>query len=278
MQKLPTTVLDKAFVASLLRPREPGSHKGDHGHALLVAGSRGKMGAAILASRACLRTGVGLLTVSVPEEERSIIQTAVPEAMVNIRAQDQPMEQYNAIGIGPALGLDEQSERLLDTVLRKYHQPLVLDADALTLVAKHPDTISKLPSHTILTPHAGEFDRLFGPHANEAARQQKAIHVSSTSSSIIVLKGHRTQISTNGVSYTNTTGNAGLAKGGSGDVLTGMILALLAQGYSPVNAACLGVYLHGLAADIAVLHESEESLLASDVIGCIGKAFRSLLH
>lgn len=272
---MPTTILNKEFIATLIKRRDPHSHKGDHGHALLIAGNTGRMGAAVLAARACLRTGVGLLTVNVPKEERLILQTAVPEAMLTMRSQE-AMKKYNAVGIGPALGIEHDSRLLLQSILSGSPTPLVVDADALTLLANGDGTMANIPCGTIITPHVGEFDRLFGVCANADVRSGKALEMAATHSCIIVLKGSATLIATNGHSYTNTTGNAGLAKGGSGDVLTGMILALLAQGYPSLDAACIGVYLHGLAADIAVKEESMESLLATDVIAGIGKAFNFL--
>jgi NAD(P)H-hydrate epimerase len=271
---IPGVILNKASIASLIRPRDPASHKGSHGHALLVAGNKGRMGAAVLSARACLRTGAGLVTVNVPEAERGIIQTALPEAMLMIREDGGDINQFSAIGIGPALGLQDESWKLIENIFDIYAKPVLLDADALTLLSLHKSYWPVIPPGSILTPHPGEFDRLFGQSDTHEERIKKALELSGEHQWVIVLKNNRTIIAVDGNAYTNTTGNSGLAKGGSGDVLSGMILSLLAQGYAPSTAAQIGVYLHGLSADIAVKNQSLESLLASDVIECIGKAFR----
>ncbi|RYY50195.1 MAG: NAD(P)H-hydrate dehydratase [Chitinophagaceae bacterium] len=276
MEDFHKILLDKTFVSSLFRPRQPQSHKGDHGHALLVAGSKGRMGAAVIAAKACLRAGAGLLTVDVPEAERFILQTSLPEAMLTMRAIAVDPSKYTAMGIGPAFGLEEESLKLLTTALSNHPNRLLLDADALSLLAGAKDLWPLLPKETIITPHPGEFDRLFGKHENTAAREATALKLSRSLPWVIVLKGHHTMICSNGHAYVNNTGNAGLAKGGSGDALTGMILALLAQGYEPLHAAILAVYLHGLAADITLSKQSVESMLITDVIEDIGKAFKEL--
>lgn len=276
MALLPTTILDKDYIAALVRPRDPKSHKGTHGHALIIAGNTGRMGAAVLSARACLRTGAGLLTVCVPADERSILQVAVPEAMLTFREQNKSIENYSAIGIGPALGLTKEDGELLLNTFAANETPLVLDADALTLLSRAKENLSLVPAGAIFTPHPKEFDRLFGESPDEDSRRDKAVALSASHPWIIVLKGHRTIVAASGNTYTNTTGNAGLAKAGSGDVLTGMITALLAQGNSGVSAACAGVFLHGLAADIALKKQSPESMLASDVIENIGYAFGQL--
>jgi NAD(P)H-hydrate epimerase len=258
-------------------PRDPESHKGHHGHALLLAGNKGRMGAALLAARACLRTGVGLLTVNVPEAERPIMQTALPEAMLMMREDGGDITKFGSIGIGPGLGLEAQHLQILENILDIYQKPIVIDADAITLLSEHKSYWKVIPPGSILTPHPAEFDRMFGPSEDNAQRVEKALSVSLEYPWIIVLKNHRTVVAENGNMYTNTTGNAGLAKGGSGDVLTGMILSFLAQHYEPLHAACAAVYLHGLAADIAINDQPMESLLASDVIEHIGKAFLQVL-
>lgn len=267
------TILDKPLIASLIKPRDPASHKGTHGHALLIAGNKGKMGAAVIAASACLRTGAGLLTVNVPEEERGILQTAVPEAMLMMREEGGELASFSAIGIGPAIGTQETSVQLLENLLENYHRPVLLDADALTILAANKSMWGMIPPDSIITPHPGEFDRVFGKHNSIEERQEKALELSLLYPWVIVLKGQHTQVAYKGKAYINSTGNAGLAKGGSGDALTGMILSLLAQHYTALDAARIGVYLHGLAADIALEKQSPESLIISDVIRCIGKAF-----
>lgn len=270
-------ILEKSFVAPLIKKRDPASHKGDHGHALLIAGNKGRMGAAVIAATACLRSGVGLLTVNVPEEERGILQTAIPEAMLMMREEGGELAAFDAIGIGPAIGLESPAVSLLENLLENFRRPLVLDADALSMLALHKSMWGMVPADSILTPHPGEFDRLFGKHSNTEERQQKAIELSLLYPWVIILKGHQTQIAYRGKAYINTTGNAGLAKGGSGDALTGIILSLLAQGYASLHAAITGVYLHGLAADIALSKgQSVESLLVTDIIACIGAGFNNL--
>lgn len=268
-------VLHKERIATLIKPRDPSSHKGSHGHALLVAGNKGRMGAAVLSARACLRTGVGLLTVNVPEAERFILQTALPEAMLMMREKGGVINHFSAVGIGPALGLQHESMELIENIFDNYSRPVLLDADALTLLSDNKSYWPLIPAGSILTPHPAEFDRLFGQSENHEIRITKARDLSKQYPWIIVLKNYRTIITHEGEAYINTTGNSGLAKGGSGDVLSGMILSLLAQGYDSSTAAQIAVYLHGLSADIAVKEQSLESLLATDVIESIGKAFKS---
>jgi NAD(P)H-hydrate epimerase len=266
------------LIKTLIKPRSPASHKGDHGHALLVAGSEGKMGAAVIAARACLRAGAGLLTVCVPQRERQIIQLAIPEAMVLSGETDAiDWNLYSAIGIGPGLGTKEGSKQVLVHVLNKAGGPVVLDADALNIIAADNSLFAHIPNGSVLTPHPKEFDRLFGVHKNGEERMTTAIERARTHSIIIVLKGQGTVVTSGGEAFINTTGNAGLAKGGSGDALTGIITAFAAGGYTPFDAARLGVYIHGLAADKALQKQSLESMLITDVIECLGEAFKETL-
>lgn len=271
--QFPVTILDKPFITPLLKKRAPGSHKGDHGHALLLAGEKGKMGAAVIAATACLRAGAGLVTVNIPADERYIVQTAIPEAMLMMREDGGDIAVYDAIGMGPAIGTGHSAVTLLTNLLEQVRQPLVLDADALTILSQHKDLWGMLPAGAVLTPHPGEFDRLFGKHDSVEERKAKALELSLSYEWVIVLKGQHTLVCYKGQAYENTTGNAGLAKGGSGDALTGIILSLLAQGYEALHAAIVGVYLHGLAADFALQGQSPESLLITDIFSCIGKAF-----
>lgn len=263
-------------ISKLLKKRLPNSHKGDFGHALLIAGSKQKMGAAIIASRACLRNGVGLLTVSIPKEERSSMYGSIPEAMLHFREEQIDFLKFNSLAVGPGLELDDGSQKLVYSVLLKANYPIVIDADALNILAKNQEWFIQLPKNSILTPHPKEFDRLFGNHNSEEERRNTAIAKAKEFKCIIVLKGHKTFI-TNGItSFINTTGNAGLAKGGSGDALTGIVLAFLAQGYEPINAAKLAVFMHGLSADITLQTQSEESMLITDVIENLGLAFQEI--
>lgn len=269
--------LSKNDISSLLKPREAASSKRDHGHALLIAGQKGTMGAAVIAAKASIRSGVGLLTVSVPAEERSIVQSAIPEAMLLLREDNHiPFDHYSAIGVGPGFGIGNTSVDLLTDVLKHATCQLVLDADALTILSANEKLFDYLPAATIITPHHVEFDRLFGVHQTTEERIQTAIHKTREYNIIVVLKSHHTAIITPDEVFYNSTGNAGLAKGGSGDALTGLITALLAQHYIPLDAAKLGVYLHGLAADITLHEQSMESMIISDVIDNLGKAFNSL--
>ncbi len=267
-------LIQRKTVHALLRPREASTHKGDYGHALLIAGSLGYMGAACIAAMACLRSGVGLLTLNVPKEERLIIQIKVAEAMVAARsAVVANLNTYDAIGMGPGIGTAPASHKLLQYVLKHVQKPLLLDADALNLMASDKKLLKQLPIDCVLTPHPKEFDRLFGTHESVEQRMKAAIEMAKKYRCVIVLKGHRTLVTYEGMAFVNTTGNAGLAKAGSGDCLSGMITALLAQGYAPHAAACIAVYLHGLAADITLKEQSMESMLISDVIAHLGKAF-----
>jgi len=269
--------IDLDLIKHVFVPRSKQSHKGSHGHSLLVAGSKGKMGAAVIAAMACLRSGTGLLTVCCPEEERTVLQITVPEAMVISRDSIIELSKYSAIGLGPAIGLDDDAHLLLKKIIDKPTGiKLVLDADSLTILAQQKELWKNVPEGTIITPHTGEFDRMFGVHASAEGRIETSKKISKQYGWIVILKGFETMIIKQDEIFKNTTGNPGLAKGGSGDALTGIITAFLAQGYSPLNSAQLSVYLHGLAADIALASESYESLLISDVINCLGAAFRSI--
>ena len=270
------TVLDLHSIQKLFKKRLPHSHKGNHGHALIIAGSKSKMGAAIICAKACLRAGAGLVTVNIPKKERTAVFTSVPEAMIEFREDRNNREKYNTVAIGPGIGNDESAKNLLKLVFSNFDLPAVFDADALNILAKNQQDLLKLPQKSILTPHVKEFDRLFGNHNSESERRQTATTKAKELQLIIVLKGHKTFITNGEESFENTTGNSGLAKGGSGDALTGIIIAFLAQGYEPINAAILGVYIHGLAADITLETQSEESMLISDVIENLGNAFKKI--
>lgn len=269
--------ISKQFIRSLIQPRDKASHKGTYGHALLIAGNTGKMGAAVIATQACLRSGVGLVTVNIPEKETFILQATVPEAMVIAREQkNNDVTSFSAIGIGPGIGTDRPILKLVTDSLNSK-LPLVMDADALNVISLHKTLLNKIPEHTILTPHPKEFDRLFGIHKNNALRMLTATKKAKEYNIIIVLKSHETLVTSGIKTFINKTGNAGLAKGGSGDALTGMITAFLAQGYTPLDAALIGVYMHGLAADLTLQDQSMESMLITDVIKNLGKAFRHIL-
>ncbi len=267
--------IDLNCIKNTYKKRPCDSHKGTHGHALLIAGSTNKMGAAIIASKACLRSGVGLLTVAFYPDSKNVLFNSVPEAMYANTCVMNDLSPYNAIGIGPGIGVDEIS---LQYIYELYENkiPVVFDADALNLISKYKIDWKNFNFPFVLTPHPKEFDRLFGEHDSESERRITAIQKSKELNCVIVLKGHKTFITDGIQTFENTTGNSGLAKGGSGDALTGMITSFLAQGYTTLEAAKLGVYLHGLAADITLQTQSEESMLITDVIENIGLAFKSL--
>lgn len=272
-------------VAAWLRPRRKFDHKGHWGHALLLAGSRGMMGAAVLATRGALRSGVGLVTCRVPACGYEIMQASAPEAMVQtddredylVSLPDQ-LERFTAIGVGPGLGQQPLTRSLLEHLLEKARCPLVLDADALNLLATAPHLMDHLPPNTILTPHPGEFRRLFGETSNDFECLARQREIARDKSIYILLKGAHTAIATpEGKVWFNTSGNPGMACGGSGDVLTGIIASLCAQGYSPEQAACLGAWLHGAAGDAArAAHKSNEAMTAGDIAACLGEAFQQL--
>ena len=239
------------------------------------AGSENKMGAAIIASKACLRSGVGLLTVAFSPENKNVLFNFIPEAMYENTCVMNDLSLYNAIGIGPGIGVDEISLQYIYE-LYKNKLPVVFDADALNLIAKYKIDWKNFNFPFVLTPHPKEFDRLFSEHNSEYERRITAIQKAKELNCIIVLKRHKTFITDGIQTFENTTGNSGLAKGGSGDALTGMITSFLAQGYKPIHASILGVYLHGLAADITLQSQSEESMLITDVIENIRLAFKHL--
>lgn len=271
-------------VRRILRARSKFDHKGTFGHALIIAGSRGKVGAAVLAARSALRAGVGLLSVRVPDCGYSILQTAVPEAMVDvdgdpdvISAAPADTSRYNAIGIGPGLGQDLRTAKALAETLSNFGKPVVLDADALNIIANDASLRALIAPGSILTPHPKEFQRLAGEWENDFQRLDKLRKLAVSFKSVIVLKGAHTAISNErGEVFFNSTGNPGMATGGTGDVLTGVITGLLAQNYTPCEAAVLGVYMHGLAGDLAAFEGGMAPLIASDLIAYMPEAYRKI--
>ena len=279
---------DETAMRGVRRPRDPASHKGNYGKALIIAGSYGKMGAAVLGARAAKHGGVGLLTMHVPECGYTVLQTAVPEAMVMVdrnphhfsQLEADVLDQYDTLGIGPGLGTDEATLAALRQVLpaaRERGLSLVMDADALNLCGQHRELLQQLPERTILTPHPKEFERLTEPARDDFHRLQLLRSFCQTYQVHVVLKGGHTAVGTpDGDIHFNSTGNPGMATGGSGDVLTGLLTALVAQPYTPLEAARLGVYLHGLAGDLAAAQMGQEALTASDLITRFGQAFQQL--
>ena len=274
-------MLEIEEIRSLIKPRQQFAHKGNFGHALLIAGSKGMAGASVLAARACLRSGVGLLTVHAPLCNNDILQTSAPEAMVETDVSETcfavptDTDDYQAVGIGPGLGRSEETEAALIEQLEHCQTPTVLDADALNILANHRHTLTHLPKGSILTPHPKELERLVGKCQDSYERLMKACELAHTAKVHIILKGAYSAIITpEGKCYFNQTGNPGMATGGSGDVLTGVILALLAQGYPAEDAAKIGTYIHGLAGDIAQKKQGMIGLIASDIVTCLPTAWR----
>ncbi|MFA9189689.1 NAD(P)H-hydrate dehydratase [Flavobacterium sp. FBOR7N2.3] len=274
--------IDKNEILKYYKPMAVDTHKGIQGHALIIGGSYGKIGAVCLSSKAALKTGCGLVTAFVPKCGYEIVQTFIPEVMVltdvkkkyisNISFEFQP----NAIGIGPGIGQHEATQKTFLKFLKTNTIPLVIDADGLNILSQNKSWFLLFPSRTILTPHPKELERLIGEWTSEEEKFEKTISFSLQYNVIIVMKGAPTHVIDGETIYKNRTGNPALATAGSGDVLKGIITSLLAQGYEPLQAAILGVYLHGLTADIALPKTGFQSFIASDVIDNLGAAFLSL--
>ena len=275
-------LIDIGLIKTIYKPRSKFAHKGTYGHAALICGSAGMMGAAVLSSLACLRSGVGKLTIYIPKCGYDILLTSVPEAMSFTAGEDHllaapDIEKYTTVGIGPGIGMYASHKKLLTAVFEKVNSPMVIDADALNIIAQNKELLNIIPPLSILTPHPKEFERLFGKTENDFERLELCKQTSAAHNIYIVLKGHNSFISTpDGKHFFNSTGNAGMATGGSGDVLTGIITGLLAQGYSSLDASLLGVYLHGLAGDIAAQKFSEEAMLSGDITNYLGEAFKQV--
>jgi len=274
---------DKAYVKSLLRKRDKFDHKGNYGHALLAAGSSGKMGAVVLAARSALRTGAGLVTCHVPGGGNEIVQTAVPEAMTIADRNENSISEidlsfkYDSIAIGPGIGTGSETRNAMNKLIKNSKLPLVIDADGLNILGINRDWIEMIPASSILTPHPKEFARIAGESENSFDRLTRQIEFSVKYNCIVVLKGAFTSVSLpDGRISFNSTGNPGMATAGSGDVLTGIILGLLCQGYEPEAAAITGVYLHGLAGDIAANEKCQESVIASDITEQLFAAYTKL--
>lgn len=273
------STIDSNYTDSIHRYRKKFSNKGDYGSACLIAGSYGMMGAAVLSAHGCLRSGVGKLTCFICEKGYDIMQIKTPEALCKVFGVDHvenigEVKDYNVVGVGPGLGPFESHVKLLEKLFRSKMQ-LVLDADALNTISNHKELLNSIPENTIITPHPKEFERLFGKTAGEMEAQNLALEKAYEYGIYIILKGRYTFIATpSNAAYYNETGNAGMATAGSGDVLTGIITGLLAQGYEPEDACKFGVYLHGLAGDLAAEDISQEALIASDIYKYLGKAFQ----
>jgi NAD(P)H-hydrate epimerase len=278
-------LLTHNMARTILRRREKFSHKGTFGRALIISGSHGKMGAAVLCGRAAMRSGLGLLTMCVPASGYDIIQTCLPESMAITDESDEyittspELDGTDAMGIGPGLGMAQETLYALIESLRNYDKPTVLDADALNLMASHHELKEVLPRFSVLTPHPKEFERLVGSWENDFERLEKQGQLAKDLHCIIVLKGAHTSVALpDGNIYFNISGNPGMATAGSGDVLTGIITGLMAQQYDPEDAALLGVYVHGLAGDIAAEEFTEISMIAGDIVTCLPRAFAEILE
>jgi hydroxyethylthiazole kinase-like uncharacterized protein yjeF len=270
-------------VVKLIKVRERFSHKGSYGHALLIAGSYGMIGAAVLSTRAALRGGAGLVTTHIPGMGVNIMQCAVPESLLSIDKSDTyftmypELAKFNALAIGPGLGTNSGSKKIFEILISEIKVPLIIDADALNILSQISNWRELLPENCILTPHPKEFERLFGKFSDSYTRLTAQINFSLKNKCTVVLKGAYTCITTpEGNVWFNSTGNPGMATGGSGDVLTGLILGLLAQGYNTTEAAITGVFVHGMAGDIATQTLGQNALIASDITDNIGAVFNVL--
>lgn len=278
-------VITTKAASKILKKPSLHTHKGDNGRALLIVGSKEMSGAAVLATKACLKSGIGIAHVAVPESIRTVLQISCPEAIVHTYHDDEIIDwkiltsnKINSIAIGSGWGKSENNKQILVEIFEQTNIQLILDADALNIMAENPELLVKLPQNSILTPHPIEFERLTNKKGNREQQWEILREFSKKHGCYCILKGAYTAIGTpDGKLYFNTSGNSGMATGGSGDVLCGIIAALCAQNYNPLNATILGVYLHGLAADIAINNdESKESLTPSDIIAYLGKGFKEI--
>lgn len=267
----------------IYRGRSPFSHKGTFGHGLLIAGSHGKMGAAVLAAKAGLKAGAGLVTAHVPWSGNTILQSTVPTVMLSLDEEEKMFSghpellNYQSIAIGPGLGTDQNTQTAVKLLIQNTSLPLIFDADAINILAENKTWIPFVPKSSIFTPHPKEFDRLVGPSRDHFERNELQKAFSVKHHVYIILKGAFTCVTTpEGKCWFNSTGNAGMATAGSGDVLTGILMGLMAQGYHPLETCILGVYLHGLAGDIAVKKWGYEALTANNITHYLGKAFQML--
>ncbi len=274
--------IDKNFIEGILKPRSKFSHKGTYGHALIIAGSYGKIGAAVLSVKAALRSGAGLVTSVIPQCGYQIMQLSNPEAMVVTSGENEfdempTLDKFSAIGVGPGIGTGKEVVAFFQNLLKAGKAPMVIDADALNILSEHKALLKLLPANSILTPHPGEFKRLVGDWKDDLEKFKRQLAFSKKHKVVVVLKGANTSVSSaSGDLYFNSTGNAGMAKGGSGDVLTGIITSLLAQKYTPLHAALLGVYVHGLAGDLARNEFGATAMNASDIVAAQPAAFKRL--
>lgn len=276
----PFEFIDESIISGIYRRRKDFSNKGNYGYASLLCGSYGMMGAAVLSAYGCLRSGVGKLTCIICEAGYNIMQTAVPEAMCKIAGEKhihgyREYEDFDVVGIGPGIGKYDSHKKLIEDLFTNFKKPVVIDADALNVLSENQDLYFSIPQNSIITPHPKEFERLFGKSVSDFERINRALLKAKELKIYIVLKGHHTFIATpEGNGLFNSSGNVGMATAGAGDVLTGIISGLLAQNYSPLNSCILGIYLHGLAGDIAAKKLSQEAMIAGDIVENLGNAFK----
>ena len=277
--------VERDEVRAVLKPRKPFSSKSDYGHALLFAGCYGMAGAAVMAARGALRSGVGKLTVHSARAAFPVIQSQVPEALFsadrheNVISDMSPRFNCSAIGVGPGIGTNDATRGAFETLVKSYKRPLVIDADALNAIAKNQTILDHIAPGSILTPHAGEFDRIFGTQTSDEGRLLKAVEVSHRYKLLIVLKGRYTAtVRPDGKVFFNSSGTPAMATAGSGDVLTGIITSLLAQGYKPETASVAGVYIHGLAGEMAAETQGEYGTTAMDIASCVGRAVKAIME
>jgi len=272
--------VQKKDLANILKKRKKFSHKGDFGNALLIAGSFGKMGAAILSTNACLRSGIGLLTAHIPRCGYEVLQISSTETMLSVDSHNEiftilpDISKFSNIAIGPGLGKATETVKVFAELLEKYQKPMIIDADALNILSENPELLLKLPKNSILTPHPKEFERLVGKTKNHFHRYELLVEFAKKYEVFVILKGaFSCLVSPQGKCFFNSTGNPGMATAGSGDVLTGILLGLLSQGYSSQETALLGTFLHGLSGDFAAKTNGENSLIAKDLIEFLPNAF-----
>ena len=277
--------VERDEVRAVLKPRKPFSSKSDYGHALLFAGCYGMAGAAVMAARGALRSGVGKLTVHSVRAAFPVIQSQVPEALFSADRHENVISDMSArfncsaIGVGPGIGTNDATRGAFETLVKSYKRPLVIDADALNAIAKNQTILDHIAPGSILTPHAGEFDRIFGTQTSDEGRLLKAVEVSHRYKLLIVLKGRYTAIvRPDGKVFFNSSGTPAMATAGSGDVLTGIITSLLAQGYKPETASVAGVYIHGLAGEMAAETQGEYGTTAMDIASCVGRAVKAIME
>ena len=278
-------LIENDEIKCLLKPRRRDCSKADFGAALLVAGSYGMMGAAVLAARGALRSGVGKLTVESPKCGYQIIQSSVPDALYQYNSGEYYITQlaverpYDAVAIGPGLGTKDATQQALEDFLLSRTSPVILDADALNCISHKPTLLNSVPVLSVITPHAAEFDRLFGQHTSAELRLQKAVEMARFYNIIIVLKGRYTAtVRPDGIVCFNSSGTPAMATAGSGDVLTGIILSLIAQGYKPEQASIMGVYIHGTAGELAAREHGEYGVTATDIANATGRAIMTIMN